>query len=211
MDEEVLWQYTQRSRQWRLVLCGTFTEDGRMRTVPRTIGRREWQGSRGRRAPPIVGSAVPSRHQPGVEGAEEIPTVVVTRSAADPTDVIGPDNTQTEETEPDVMRTQPSVTELEYGSLERRPTTSTELLGSGDARAIEIRRSDPPEMAEGGYGSLRRQPTGRRLRTRRQPTVTTGSVGRSESREGEVMTRNGYEGLERRPTLGGRLRRFLRV
>lgn len=208
MDEEALLHYMQRCRLWRLVLRGTFTDDGRVR-MPRTMGRREGRGNRGRRAPPVAGTAVPGLHQAGTEGMEEIPTVTVTRSAPDPTDVIGPDNVQDhEDMEP---LTQPSVTELEYGSLERRPTTSSELHGSGGTRAIEIRRSDPPGMAEGDYGSLRRRPTGRRLR-RRQASVTTGSIGRlSESREGEVMGRDDHAALERRPTLGRRLRRFLGV
>lgn len=208
MDEEALLHYMQRCRLWKLVLRGTLTDDGRVR-MPRTIGRREWQGNKRRRAPPVAGTAVPAGlHQAGTEEMEEIPTVVVTRSAQDPTDVIGPDNAQDEDMEP---MTQPSVTELEYGSLERRPTTSSELHGSGGTRAIEIRRSDPPGMTEGDYGSLRRQPTGRRLR-RRQPSVTTGSIGRlSESREGEIMDKDDRAALERQPTLGRRLRRFLGV
>ena len=175
--------------------------------MPRAIGRRELQGNRRRRAPTAAGTVVPAGpHHAGAEETEEIPTVVVTRSAADPSDVIGPDNLQAEDTEP---RTQPSVTELEYGSLERRPTTSSELHGSGDPRTIEIRRSDL-SMTEGEHGSSsRRSTTGRRLR-RRQPTVT--SIGRlSESQEGEVRDGDGHQGVQRRPTLARRLRMFIGV
>lgn len=158
MDFEGLRLYKQRCRRWRVVLRAAFREEPmyRRRRGAEIRGR---EAARERRSgsPPVMHTAAPMRTEEA-----EMPVYVVEPSiTTEPGEPASPEDTAQA---PTTRAAHPSVTELEYGSLERGTAVPTEPQGvspSVTAYTPTVGRSG----TETENQSLQRRPTfGRRLR-----------------------------------------------
>ncbi|KAI6126101.1 hypothetical protein EDD16DRAFT_1702834 [Pisolithus croceorrhizus] len=158
MDFEALTLYKQRCRRWRVVLRVAFREEP-MHRRRREAGIRGREAARERRpaGPPVMHTTAPMR----TEEAETPVYVVAPSSTTEPGEPAAPGDTVQA---PATRAAHPSVTELEYGSLERGTAVPTEPQGASPS-VTAYTPTVGPSGTETESQSLQRQPTlGRRLR-----------------------------------------------
>lgn len=162
MDYEALRLYKQRCRRWRVVLRATFREESMTRRCRETrirLGDREPARACRPACPPVTRPAAPRRKE-----AEGVPVYVVAPSSTtEPGEPAVPRDTALAGI-PTTTTGHPSVTELEYGSMERGTTVPTEPQGASPSVTAYTPTVGPSGIETDGR-SLRRRPTlGRRLR-----------------------------------------------
>lgn len=158
MDVEELRLYKQRCRRWRVVLRATFRGEP-MHRRRREAGIWGWEAARECRPsrPPVMHTADPTRTE-----EEETPVFVVAPSStAEPGEPTAPGDTGQMAT---TRAAHPSVTELEYGSLERGTAVPPEPQGVSPSVTAYTPTVGPSGTETGSHSLPRRTTLGRRLR-----------------------------------------------